>query len=121
MITGIDHVQITIPKGKEAEARKFYCQTLGFSEIPKPETLLSRGGFWLRVGEDTIHIGVEDGIERSQTKAHIAYIVLDLDYWKKVITSLSIVIDDGIPIPGFRRFEFRDPFGNRVELISKIT
>ena len=27
---------------------------------------------------------------------------------------------DGIAIPGFDRFEFRDPFGNRVEFIETI-
>ena len=25
---------------------------------------------------------------------------------------------EGIPIPGYDRFEFRDPFGNRVEFIQ---
>ena len=27
---------------------------------------------------------------------------------------------DGIPIPGCDRFEFRDPFGNRVEMIETV-
>jgi len=25
-----------------------------------------------------------------------------------------------VPIPHFERFEFRDPFGNRVEMIQEI-
>ena len=28
---------------------------------------------------------------------------------------------DGVPIPGYDRFEFRDPFGNRVEMILQIS
>jgi hypothetical protein len=28
---------------------------------------------------------------------------------------------EGIPVPGFDRFEFRDPFGNRVELLQRLT
>jgi hypothetical protein len=27
---------------------------------------------------------------------------------------------DSIPIEGFDRFEFRDPFGNRVEMIRAV-
>jgi hypothetical protein len=29
-------------------------------------------------------------------------------------------IGDAVPLPGFERFEFRDPFGNRVELIQPV-
>jgi hypothetical protein len=32
----------------------------------------------------------------------------------------SIDIIEGVPIPGFERFEFRDPFGNRVEMIQDL-
>ena len=41
------HAQITIPTGTEQEARQFYCDVLGLREIPKPEVLQTRGGFWL--------------------------------------------------------------------------
>jgi hypothetical protein len=27
---------------------------------------------------------------------------------------------ESVPIPGYRRFEFRDPFGNRVEFIQPV-
>lgn len=50
MITGIHHVQLTIPTGAEEEAKAFYCGVLGLDEIEKPESLKGRGGFWLRVG-----------------------------------------------------------------------
>jgi catechol 2,3-dioxygenase-like lactoylglutathione lyase family enzyme len=39
MIVGIDHVQITILVGSEAEARTFYCGLLGLPEIEKPLAL----------------------------------------------------------------------------------
>ena len=119
MIISIHHAQITIPKGKEPEARNFYCGVLGLKEIPKPQSLQGRGGFWLRVGDRQVHIGVEDGIERSLTKAHVVYGVSDLECWRKTITSRGIEIFSGEPIPGYDRFEFRDPFGNRVEMIQK--
>jgi hypothetical protein len=31
------------------------------------------------------------------------------------LAALGIEATEGVPIPGYDRFEFRDPFGNRVE------
>ena len=119
MIRGIDHVQLTIPGGREEKARHFYCHILGLPEIDKPASLLGRGGFWLQVGDRQVHIGVEDGVDRRLTKAHIAYEVTDLFGWKDKLTILGIEVREGIPIPGYDRFEFRDPFGNRVEFMER--
>ena len=116
-ITGIHHVQITVPSGAEEEARQFYCAFLGLLEIEKPEALKSRGGFWLQVGSQQVHVGTEDAVQRQQTKAHIAYEVNDLNLWREKLLSQGIDTTNGIPIPGYERFEFRDPFGNRVEMI----
>ena len=118
MIIGIHHAQITIPKTAEDEARAFYCDVLGLKEIPKPESLRGRGGFWLAVGDRAIHVGVEDGVDRSVTKAHVAYEVSDLAHYRAVLLRNDIETIDGVAIPGFERFEFRDPFGNRVEFIQ---
>jgi catechol 2,3-dioxygenase-like lactoylglutathione lyase family enzyme len=118
MIRGIHHVQLTIPRGAEKQARHFYCQVLGLSEIAKPANLAERGGLWLQVGDRQVHIGVEDGVNRLSTKAHIAYEVTDLPGWKVKLTALAIEVLENIPIPGYDRFEFRDPFGNRVEFLE---
>lgn len=118
MILGIHHAQITIPKGREQEARAFYCGTLGLNEVPKPESLQGRGGFWLQVGDKQVHVGVEDGVNRKLTKAHVAYEVSDLASWRKQMINAGLELFDGEQIPGYGRFEFRDPFGNRVELIA---
>ena len=121
MIIGIHHAQITIPKGKEPEARKFYCGVLGLKEIAKPKSLQERGGFWLQVGDKQVHLGVQGGAEGILSRAHVAYEVSDLDYWRATIASRGIGILFGEPIPGYNRFEFRDPFGNRVEMIQKLS
>lgn len=120
MVINLHHVQITIPKGAEQEGRNFYCGILGLTEIEKPESLKERGGFWLAVGNKGIHIGIEDGVDRLTTKAHIAYQVEDISHWRGVLQKNDIQVVEGIPIPGFERFEFRDPFGNRVEMIQKL-
>ncbi|TFE01526.1 VOC family protein [Jeotgalibacillus salarius] len=120
MIVGLHHAQITIPKGTEEQGRKFYCEILGFVEKEKPVSLKGRGGFWLKAGNTEVHVGTEEGFDRTATKAHLAYEVTDLSYWRRILEEEGIEILEGIPIPGFERFEFRDPFGNRVEMIQKI-
>lgn len=120
MILGLHHAQITIPKGQEDEAKDFYCEVLGLTEIEKPDSLKGRGGFWLQVGNHEVHVGTEDGFDRLTTKAHLAYLVNDIHYWRSRLAEFGVKILEGIPIPGYERFEFRDPFGNRVEMIYKI-
>jgi catechol 2,3-dioxygenase-like lactoylglutathione lyase family enzyme len=120
MIIGIDHVQITVPASAVAEARAFYCGVLGLCEIEKPAALHGRGGFWLQVGDRQVHVGTEDGVARHATKAHVAYAVADVGWWRTRLAAAGVEILDAIPIPGHDRFEFRDPFGNRVELIGAV-
>jgi catechol 2,3-dioxygenase-like lactoylglutathione lyase family enzyme len=119
-ITGLDHAQICVPKGAEDEARAFYCAVLGLIEIAKPESLAGRGGLWLQVGDRAVHIGTEGPVDRMATKAHLAYAVQDLEAWRTKLAEAGIEAEDGVPIPGYVRFEFRDPFGNRVEFIEAL-
>lgn len=120
LIYGVHHVQISIPRGSEEEGKAFYCGALGLPEIVKPEELQGRGGFWLQVGDRQVHVGTEGGVERHATKAHIAYQVDDIDAWRARLEEHGIAIVEAVPIPGHKRFEFRDPFGNRVELTQLI-
>jgi catechol 2,3-dioxygenase-like lactoylglutathione lyase family enzyme len=119
-IIGLHHAQITIPRGTEEQGRQFYCTLLGLPEIPKPASLQGRGGFWLQVGDRQVHVGTEDGVERTATKAHLAYQVTELEEWRTRLQALRIEILGGVPIPGYDRFEIRDPFGNRLEFIQKL-
>jgi catechol 2,3-dioxygenase-like lactoylglutathione lyase family enzyme len=119
-IKGLNHVQICIPQGAEKTGRAFYCGVLGLLEIEKPEALQPRGGFWLQVGDRQVHVSIEDGVDRKLTKAHIAYEVDDLDAWRSILQQQQIHIGESVPIPGQKRFEFRDPFGNRVELTQTL-
>lgn len=119
MIRSVHHAQVSIPVGAEGAAREFYCGVLGLAEIDKPASLAGRGGFWLGIGEFQIHFGAEDGVDRTLTRSHIAYLVTGLDSWRDKLEQNGLSVKDGIPIPGFRRFEFRDPFGNRVEFLEE--
>ena len=117
-ILGLHHAQISIPRGAEAEGRRFYVGVLGLREIEKPASLAGRGGFWLQVGDREVHVGTEDGVNRSTTKSHLAYRVRNLSQWRTRLEAAGFEILDSVPIPEYHRFEFRDPFGNRVELIE---
>jgi catechol 2,3-dioxygenase-like lactoylglutathione lyase family enzyme len=118
-ITRLHHAQIIIPTGAEEAARQFYCGTLGLREIEKPASLQERGGFWVQVGEIQLHIGTDDGVDRNATKAHLAYEVSDLDAWRLRLKQFNVAIQESAPIPSYRRFEIRDPFGNRIEFIQQ--
>ena len=119
-LLSVDHAQITIPTGTEGAARSFYCRVLGFEEIAKPEVLQGRGGFWLELGGFQIHVGTEDGFDRTATKTHVAYRVEGLAGWREKLKMHDIEVFEGIQIPDFQRFEFRDPFGNRVEFLERV-
>jgi catechol 2,3-dioxygenase-like lactoylglutathione lyase family enzyme len=120
MILGVHHVQITVPKGAEAQAKAFYCGVLGLPEVEKPKSLQGRGGFWIKVGDRDVHIGAEDGFDRRSTKAHVAYEVTDVAMWREKMKAAGVESLDSVPIEGFNRFEARDPFGNRIEFIQRL-
>jgi len=119
-ITCIHHAQITIPEGAEDKAREFYCGVLGLPEVPKPAPLAGRGGFWIAAGDQQVHVGTEADVDRAATKAHLAYEVSDLAEWRQALQQRGIQVLESVPLPGFSRFEFRDPFGNRVEFIEAL-
>lgn len=104
----------------EDAARRFYCGVLGLAETPMPEVLRERAVFWLQVGSLSVHVGREDGVDRGATKGHLAYEVADLNAWRGKLTEAGVDVLESIPLPGYARFEFRDPFGNRVEMIEAL-
>jgi catechol 2,3-dioxygenase-like lactoylglutathione lyase family enzyme len=113
-VTGIDHVQVAAPAGCEADARAFYGGLLGLEELAKPEALAARGGCWFQAGAQELHVGVENPFTPAR-KAHPSFVVTDLDALAATLTDAGhgVAYDD--LIPGTKRFETADPFGNRLE------
>lgn len=120
-ILGLHHAQITIDRADEAAARAFYLDVLSLPELSKPDVLRARGGFWCQLGDRQLHIGLEEGVDRAASKAHIAYAVDDLQAWRTHLQAQGIQIGESIAIPGMDRFECRDPFGNRIEMLQLDT
>ena len=116
----LDHAQLTVPSDREPEARAFYLGVLGLPEIAKPAALAGRGGFWTALGGVQVHVSLEDGVDRERTRAHLAYEVTGLAAWRARLESLGLMPQSGSPLPGRRRLELRDPFGNRLELLERV-
>jgi len=120
MILSIDHVQIAMPAGGEEQARAFYIDLLGFTEIPKPPDLAKRGGAWFESGSTQLHLGVEPDFQPAR-KAHPAFLVDDLDALLANITTSGFEVDTSQPpLDGYKRAHVFDPFGNRIELMEKL-
>ncbi len=113
----LHHAQVAIPPGGEDAARAFWIDVVGFAEIPKPEPLISRGGFWIRHGEAEIHLGIEEPFAPAR-KAHPGLVVEDIDDLEDRLRIAGYEIRPDTPIYGMRRLHISDPFGNRVEFLG---
>jgi catechol 2,3-dioxygenase-like lactoylglutathione lyase family enzyme len=114
-IAGIDHVQIAVPRAKEAECLAFYREVFGLPEIPKPAELRGRGGAWFQVGTIQMHVGV-DADASPRSKRHLCFLVKNLADAKTYVTASGIAIEEESAAEGLCRFFIRDPAGNRIEL-----
>jgi catechol 2,3-dioxygenase-like lactoylglutathione lyase family enzyme len=63
-IVGLDHVQVSAPRGCEADARRFYGALMGLAEIEKPEGLRRRE----HAGEQVIWDAALPGLQRFYTQ-----------------------------------------------------
>lgn len=124
----LHHIQVACPPDGEADARRFYADGLGMTEVPKPEELARRGGAWFRWYDDRgavtaeIHVGVEDPFVPAR-KAHPALLVDSAAELEAVAVRL---VDAGFEVDwsqrsnldGFERFHTYDGAGNRVEILA---
>ncbi len=115
----LDHVQITIPTASEVEARAFYCGVLGMLEVEKPESLKPRGGRWVVISPHELHFGIEE--QQGESRRHPGIVLEALAPLRKRLAEAGI--DTGVDRPperpGFLRIHFRDPFGNRLEIMER--
>lgn len=117
---GVDHVQLAAPPGSEDPARDFYIGKLGMKEIPKPSHLAVRGGVWFCCGDQQIHIGIEANF-RPALKAHPALHIRDCNALRQQLTQAGVEVVDDEPLPGALRFYVFDPFGNRLEILQRLS
>lgn len=116
-ISALHHVQVAIPTGGEADARSFYGELLGLTEVAKPSSLADRGGVWFRSGAAELHLGVADPFVPA-AKAHPAFVVSGLDALCARLRDHGVAATPDDLLPGHRRAYVQDPFGNRIELVE---
>jgi catechol 2,3-dioxygenase-like lactoylglutathione lyase family enzyme len=116
-ILALHHVQLAMPPEKEDEARHFYADLLGLTEVDKPPHLAARGGAWFEHGTARVHLGVEHDF-RPARKAHPAFLVEDLEKLLGRCRESGVTIVRDQPLPGYDRAYIYDPFGNRIELME---
>jgi catechol 2,3-dioxygenase-like lactoylglutathione lyase family enzyme len=117
---GFHHAQISIPPGGQVEARRFYGTVLGLPEIPLPASVSGRALLWFAVGDRTLHVSVENGIDRHRTKSHLAYEVDDIADCRRRLLADGCELIEQPTLAGYDRFHVLDPFGNRLELIGRV-
>jgi catechol 2,3-dioxygenase-like lactoylglutathione lyase family enzyme len=119
----LHHVQVACPPGGEEDARRFYADGLGMTEVEKPEALRARGGAWFRSGDGAeIHVGVEEPFVPAR-KAHPALLlaeVSELEAAGERLSGLGFDVDwsQRHTFDGYQRLHTFDSHGNRVELLS---
>jgi len=116
-VVGVDHVQLAMPAGREAEARAFYSGVLG---IP-------------RAGQARRARGARRGLVRARSaqgppgrgpdfrparKAHPGLLVRDLDALIENLRRAGYPVVSDAPLEGYLRVYVDDPFGNRLELME---
>lgn len=125
----LHHVQVCCPRGGEPEARRFYGEGLGLSEVEKPAGLAGRGGAWFRAYDEAgavsaeLHVGVEEPF-RPARKAHPALLLASAEELEDVasrLVALGYEVDrsEWASLPGYRRVHTGDGHGNRVELLAR--
>jgi catechol 2,3-dioxygenase-like lactoylglutathione lyase family enzyme len=124
----LHHVQVACPAGGEDVVRRFYGEGLGLTEVAKPADLAGRGGAWFRAYDERgavvaeLHVGVEDPFTPAR-KAHPALEVDDLDSAASSLRRIDAEVDltEEHTFAGYRRLHTRDPHGNRVEVLERLT
>jgi catechol 2,3-dioxygenase-like lactoylglutathione lyase family enzyme len=82
----LDHVQVAIPAGGEADARRFFSEVLGLAELAKPAQL-GPGGCWFQLGDRQLHIGVDPDFRAARKAPSPSPISLRYERsWREPVT-----------------------------------
>jgi catechol 2,3-dioxygenase-like lactoylglutathione lyase family enzyme len=117
-IVRLDHVQLAMPPGREAEAEAFYSGLLGLARLPKPASMAARGGCWFGSPAVAVHLGVEEDF-RPARKAHPALVVRDLAALEAALRAAGVAVRPNPDAAAGAGAYVDDPFGNRIELVAE--
>jgi catechol 2,3-dioxygenase-like lactoylglutathione lyase family enzyme len=111
-----DHLLLSIPPGASQAAQAFYGGLLRLPELPGPHP---SGARWFQAGDVQLHLREEaTSSEAAPSNRHPAFEVANLSEVRAWLIEQGVAIEAASPINGRQRFFFRDPFGNRLELLQ---
>ena len=114
----LHHVNVTVSPELEAAAKHFYGSLLGLRQVPKPAAARQNGA-WYQIGENQLHLSVEDEERGTLSSRHVCFQVSDLKAAEERFSSAGVeIISDPRPVPGSLRFYVRDPGGNQLEIVQ---
>ncbi len=117
-IETLHHAALTVPTSGLEEARRFYSGLLALTEAPRPEAELGRPGIWYRLGDTELHIQCRDTAPEPSDH-HPALIVDDVRGLRAHLQANGVEIIEAQRLNDRERFFCRDPFGNRLEFLSR--
>lgn len=121
-IIKVNHVNVTVPAALESAAKNFYEVVLGMVQIPKPEGTRQNMGAWYQLGSMQLHLSVEDDVANEKSDRHVCYQVTDVAAADLHFRNAGVeIIADGRPVSGQSRFFVRDPGGNLIEIVQKLS
>jgi catechol 2,3-dioxygenase-like lactoylglutathione lyase family enzyme len=121
-IIGVNHVNVTVPAALESAAKHFYGVVLGLKEIQKPEGTRQNMGAWFELGSLQLHLSIEDDVANEKSDRHVCYQVADVAEADLHFRNAGVeIIADGRPVRGQSRFFVRDPGGNLIEVVQKLS
>jgi catechol 2,3-dioxygenase-like lactoylglutathione lyase family enzyme len=121
MIQTLDHIQLAMPAGREADARAYYGGVLELVEIEKPPELRARGGVWFSLADGRqIHLGIETDF-RPAKKAHPCFVTDQFEILVQRLRGAGYDVEVDALHPPVRRFYTHDAFGNRLEFADRMS
>ena len=118
MVTSLHHVNVTVPPELEAATKHFYGEVVGLKQVPKPLTA-RQSGAWYQIGENQLHLSVEDEERGPLSSRHICFHVSDLAEAEEKFRDAGVeMIADARRTAGTQRFYVRDPGGNQLEIVQ---
>ena len=117
----LQHVSTPYPRGRQDAVRAFYGDVLGLVEKEVPASLADQELVWFEAGPPDLelHFLPDPVAPDPGAQRHFCLEVDDVEGWRRKLEDAGFETSDDTPIPNRPRFFCRDPFGNRIELMSE--
>ena len=113
----LHHIAVPVPTGLLGACRAFYA-TLGFSEVPPPDSLAGRA-VWLQRGRTQVHLMIVADDEGAKPSAgHLAVVAPDYERTVRALRAAGHEVDARRAHWGAARAFVLDPAGHRVEIMA---